>query len=120
MLIKRSILAFFATAIALSLGGCGTTVGNYVGSGVTNFESFVTSPQTQATVKTLSAATVVFICDVSAVANLAGQIEAAAGAGQSTLGTNGKVYAASSAACTGLGGIINGTTTVSAGTAVIQ
>lgn len=116
----KKVLAFgLVGAAALGMGGCGTVVGTYIANGVSGFEDFVTSPKTAATLTVLSKATIVVICDISAVSNVAGQVEVAAGAGKSTIGTNGKVYAASTAACTGLSGLDLGLTTVPAGTTVV-
>lgn len=116
---KKFLLVASVAALSACLAGCGTPLGNYIGNGVNSFEDFVTSPKTQATITILGQQSVVFICDVSAFANLAGQIEVQVGAGVSTIGTNGKVLAASTTACTGLAGIVAGTTTATAGSTVV-
>ena len=107
---KKLLLASCAIA-GLGLAGC---------ADVTAFENWVTSPLTQATFATLDRQAVVFICNVSAVSGIAGAAEAAANAGLSMQWTNGKVYAVSSIACTGLGALVAGTAVVPAGTMVLQ
>jgi hypothetical protein len=110
-------LAFLA-ALALgasSLAGCAEFT-----SALSSFDSAVTSPANEAAVATLAQAGIVFVCDVSAVANLAISVEAAAQSSASVMGKTGLVAAASAAACTGLGGLVSGTMTVPAGTPVVQ
>lgn len=107
----KKILISALLATSLGLGGC---------ADVQKFETWFTSPANQQTIAILAQATVVVICDISAVASVASTVEQAAQSSASVLGTTSKVAAASSAACTGLGGIVTGSATVPAGTQVVQ
>jgi len=108
---KKIIALALAAGSALSVAGC---------SAVDSFEAWLTSPQTAATLVVLENATAVFICDVSTVANLSAEVEAAVNAGASLQGTTKKIYTSSSIVCSALGGIVTGSTSVPAGTAVVR
>lgn len=104
-------LALVACAIgALSLGGCAEFKG-----------LFSSDPATaSASVALLTTQAVVVVCDISALSNVAAQVEAAAQASASVTGTTHKILAGSAAACAGLGAIAEGTITAPAGSAVVQ
>jgi hypothetical protein len=111
ILMKNAIaIAAACFLFASGLAGCAE---------IQSAESFITSPQNQATIAVLAKATVVIICDISAVATVTTAVEQAAQASSGVLGTTGKVAAASASACTGLGGLVAGSTTVPAGTPVV-
>ncbi len=97
---KTSALAL-AAALALSagLGGC---------ADLQQAESFITSPQTQATLAGLKSGATALICAVANASALASVIEANY-AGQSIIGTDQKVYVTSATVCTALGGTVAGT-----------
>jgi hypothetical protein len=72
-------------------------------------ENFITSPQTRQSIAVLKSGAAAFICAVADASALAGAIEAQPGmAGQSMIGTDGKVYVTSAAVCTALGGQVSG------------
>lgn len=103
--------AAIAATTALAFAGCAQ---------VDQFETFVTSSKTQATVAVLAKATVVVLCDISAVAQVTNEVGQAVNADKSFLGTTNKIYAGSSTACTGLGGLVQGMVSAPAGAAVVQ
>jgi hypothetical protein len=111
---KIAFLAALAIG-ASSLGGCSSFT-----SALSSFDSAITSPQNQAAIAVLEQGAVVFVCDISALATVAQNVETAAEADKSVTGTTGKVLAASSAACTGLGGLLAGQMSAPAGMQVIQ
>lgn len=100
-----------AAALALSLAGC---------EDVQKFEDWYTSPTNQATILLMEKQSIAFVCDVSAISNVVAQVGAAAQADASFIGTTGKVYAASTAACTGLGGLVGAQVTAPVGASVLQ
>jgi hypothetical protein len=107
----NALVAGVILASLLTVGGCAE---------LQNVEAFITSPQNQATVAILSKASVALVCDISAASNVALSVEQAANSAQSVLGTTGKVFAATQAACAGLGGLLGASMTVPAGTTVVQ
>jgi predicted small lipoprotein YifL len=108
---KKTVLAAVAAAcLALGLAGCGEIEGLFSPNAATN----------AASIKQLTASGAAIVCDISALTNVAANVETAAQANASITGTTSKVLAASTAACTGLGAIAAGTVTVPAGTSVIQ
>ena len=87
---------FFATAL---LGACAE---------LEQAEVFLDSAQTQQAVSVLKAGATAFICAVSDVSALSYTIESQSGAGQSMIGTDGKVYVVSAQICDALGGVVSG------------
>jgi hypothetical protein len=72
-------------------------------------ENFITSSQTQQSIAVLKSGVAAFICAVANASALAGAIESQPGmAGQSMIGTDGKVYVTSATVCAALGGTVAG------------
>jgi hypothetical protein len=95
----------FTTLAALALGAIGLSAC----AELQQAETFINSPQTQQAIATLKSGTTAFICAVANASALALAIEQQPGlAGQSTIGTDGKVYVTSAAVCTALGGTVAG------------
>ncbi len=88
-------------ALALYLAGCAgfdETMNKAV--------SWIDAPATQQAIASLKSGVTAFTCAVANVSAVAQQIEAGAGAGQSIIGTDGKVYVGSSTVCAALGGTL--------------
>lgn len=116
---KMKIIAAFAATVALGFGGCSQAV-DYLQTNVINpTAKMINDPNTQLVFKTGERGVQYAACVVSAGSALAGKLEQDAGAGMSTVGTNGKIYAVSSDVCSGLGAVFQGMTTVPAGTPVV-
>jgi hypothetical protein len=76
-------------------------------------ENFINAPATQLTVANLESGATALVCAVANASALAGVIEATPGlAGQSIIGTDGKVYVVSATVCAALGGIVAGRGTI--------
>lgn len=72
-------------------------------------ETFINSPQAQQAVANLKSGATAFICAVANASALALAIEQQPGlAGQSIIGTDGKVYVTSATVCAALGGTVTG------------
>ena len=96
-----------ALVLALNLGGCAA-----FDNAIDNTVAWIDSAKTQQALSSLKSGAAAFTCAVADVSAVAGKIEAGLGAGQSMVGTDGKVYVASSAACAALGGTIGPQTVV--------
>ena len=100
---KKEAILVSGIAVGLTmsfLGGCAE---------LQQAENFVTSQQTQQTIATLQSGVTALICDVADASALALDIETQPGlAGQSIIGSDGKVYVVSSKVCTALGGSLAG------------
>jgi hypothetical protein len=94
-------LLLLAGALALLLGGC-AEFDNFIDDAV----AFVDAPKTQQAISSLESGATAFTCAVADVSVVANEIEAGVGAGQSIIGTDGKVYVASAAVCAAFGGTI--------------
>jgi hypothetical protein len=68
--------------------------------------SWIDAPATQQAISSLKSGVTAFTCAVADVSAVAQQIEAGVGAGQSIIGTDGKVYVGSSTVCAALGGTL--------------
>jgi hypothetical protein len=90
-----------ALALALSLGGCAA-----FDNAIDNTVAWIDSAKTQEALTSLKSGATAFTCAVANASAIAGEIEAGVGAGQSVIGTDGKIYVASSAACAALGGTV--------------
>ena len=86
-----------ALALAFCLGGCAG-----FDQAINNAVAWIDAPATQQAIGSLKSGVTAF-ADASAVAQA---IEAGVGAGQSLIGTDGKVYVASAAVCNALGGTV--------------
>jgi hypothetical protein len=97
---KYSVLAG-ALALAFCLAGCAE-----FDDSVNKAVAWIDAPATQRAINSLKSGVTAFTCAVANVSAVAQQIEAGVGAGQSIIGTDGKVYVASSAVCAALGGTL--------------
>jgi hypothetical protein len=95
----QHLLLAGAAALAVSLGGC-AEFDNAINDAV----AFIDAPKTQQAISSLKSGATAFTCAVADASALASEIESGVGAGQSMIGTDGKVYVASEAVCTALGG----------------
>jgi hypothetical protein len=68
--------------------------------------SWIDAPATQQAIGSLKSGVTAFTCAIANVSAVAQQIEAGVGAGQSIIGTDGKVYVGSSTVCAALGGTL--------------
>ena len=98
---KLRVLVAAALAAA-SLAGCAE---------LQQAENFITSPQTQQTVASLKSGAEALDCAIANASDLAYTIETQY-AGQSIIGTDGKVYVTSAAVCKALGGTAAGLGTI--------
>lgn len=96
-----------AGALAASLGGC-AEFDNAIDGAV----AFIDAPKTQQAFSSLRSGATAFTCAVANVAAIASEIESGVGAGQSVIGTDGKVYVASATVCAALGGTLGPTTVI--------
>jgi hypothetical protein len=103
-------IPLIAYSLILNLGGC---------AAVKSVEANLGSPTATQAIANLKAGATVAICDIAAGSALAGQIETAINAGQSTQGTNLKVLTVSTSVCTALQGTSSGTTVATSGTPVV-
>ncbi len=86
--------------LALCLGGCAE-----FDTAVNGAVAWIDSAKTQQALGSLKSGATAFSCAVANVSAIAAQIEAGAGAGQSMIGTDGKVYVTSATVCAALGGV---------------
>ncbi len=87
-----------ALALALCVAACAgfdQTVNNAV--------AWIDAPATQQAVGSLKSGVIAFTCAVADASAVAKAIESGVGAGQSLIGTDGKVYVASATACAAVG-----------------
>jgi hypothetical protein len=94
-------------ALAFCLAGCADfdeTVNKAV--------AWIDAPGTQQAISSLKSGVTAFTCAVANVSAVAQQIETGVGAGQSIIGTDGKVYVASSGVCVALGGTLGPTAVI--------
>lgn len=103
---KRAFCAS-AMALALCLGGC-AAFDDAVNSAV----AWIDAPATQQAIGSLKSGVTALTCAVANVSAVAQQIEQGVGAGQSLIGTDGKVYVASAAACKAFGGMVGPTAVI--------
>lgn len=96
---KHSIIA---VAVCTALAGCAE---------LQQAESFLASPQTQTSIAVLESGAEALVCAVASASALAYTIETHF-AGQSVIGTDGKIYVTSAAVCTALGGTVSGAGTI--------
>ncbi len=96
-----------ALALAFSLAACAG-----FDRAVNGAVAWIDAPATQQAISSLKSGVTAFTCAVANVSAVAQQIEQGVGAGQSIVGTDGKVYVASAAACTALGGALGPTAVV--------
>lgn len=96
-----------ATALALSLGGCAQ-----FDQVVNNATAWLASPQTQQAVTNLKSGVTALVCAISVTSQVAAEVETGVGAGKSMIGTDGKVYVASTSVCAALGGTVAGSAVV--------
>ncbi|MGP8231532.1 MAG: hypothetical protein ACLQL2_02555 [Methylovirgula sp.] len=90
-----------ALALAFCLAACAgfdRTINNAV--------AWIDAPATQQAIGSLKSGVTAFSCAVADASEVAKAIESGVGAGQSLIGTDGKVYVASAATCTALGGTL--------------
>lgn len=99
---KKFILAAATALSAAFLAGCAE---------LQQAENFINSASTQQSVVTLELGAKALVCAIANVSALAYTIETQY-AGQSIIGTDGKVYVTSAAICTALGGTAAGTGTI--------
>ncbi|MGH6878654.1 MAG: hypothetical protein ACREHV_14930 [Rhizomicrobium sp.] len=97
----QHLLLAGALALATSLGGCAE-----FDNAIDNAVVFLNAPKTQQAISSLQSGATAFTCAVADVSEVAGEIEVGVGAGQSMIGTDGKVYVASATVCAALGGTI--------------
>ena len=90
-----------ALALASCLGGCAE-----FDQAIDNAVAWIDAPATQQAIGSLKSGVTAFTCAVADASAVAQQIEAGVGAGQSLIGTDGKVYVASAAVCSALGGTL--------------
>jgi hypothetical protein len=88
-----------AISLAALLGGC-AEFDNAVNDAV----AFIDAPKTQQALSSLKSGATAFTCAVADASAIAGEIESGVGAGQSMIGTDGKVYVSSATVCAALGG----------------
>jgi hypothetical protein len=86
-------------ALAIALAGC-AAFDDAVNSAV----AWIDAPATQQAIGSLKSGVTALTCAVADVSAVAQQIEQGVGAGQSLIGTDGKVYVASAQVCATLGG----------------
>jgi hypothetical protein len=97
----KHLLLAGALALAAMLGGC-AEFDDVINSAV----AFIDAPKTQQAISSLKSGATAFTCAAADVSVIAGEIEAGVGAGQSMIGTDGKVYVASATVCAALGGTV--------------
>lgn len=124
---KLALLASAAT-LALSTGGC-AQVDSFLQNDIINpTAALFTNPQTQVVVADINVAftklaadTQALACTIAAGSSVGASIESnsAFNASASLQGTTLKIYVASEAVCTSLSGIIAGSVTAPAGSAVV-
>lgn len=95
----KHLLLAGAVALASSLCGCAE-----FDNAVNNAVAWIDAPNTQQALGSLKSGATAFTCTVADVSAVAAEIESGVGAGQSVIGTDGKVYAASATVCAALGG----------------
>ncbi len=103
----KHLLLAGAMALASTLCGC-AEFDNAIDGAV----AFIDAPKTQQALSSLKSGATAFTCAVADVSAVAAQIESGAGAGQSMIGTDGKVYVASATVCAALGGAIGPTAVI--------
>jgi hypothetical protein len=91
-----------ALALAVFLSGCAS-----FDSAINNAVAWIDAPATQQAIGSLKSGVTAFTCAVADASAVAKEIESGVGAGQSLIGTDGKVYVASAAVCAALGGTIS-------------
>ena len=97
----KRVLSAGALALAFGLGGCAD-----FDQAINNAIAFIDAPATQQAIGTLKSGVTAFTCAVADASAVAKQIEEGVGAGQSLIGTDGKVYVASATVCAALGGTL--------------
>ncbi len=90
-----------ALALALCLAACGG-----FDKAINNAVAWIDAPATQQAIGSLRSGVIAFTCAVADASAVAKEIEFGVGAGQSLIGTDGKVYVASAAACAAVGGTL--------------
>jgi hypothetical protein len=103
----KHLLFAGAIALAATLGAC-AEFDNAINDAV----AWIDAPKTQQALSSLKSGATAFTCAVADVSAIASEIESGVGAGQSMIGTDGKVYVASSTVCTALGGTVGPATVV--------
>lgn len=73
---------------------------------INNAVAWIDAPATQQAIGSLKSGVLAFTCAVADASAVAKEIESGVGAGQSLIGTDGKVYTASAATCAALGGTL--------------
>jgi hypothetical protein len=73
---------------------------------IDNAVAFFDAPKTQQAIASLTSGATALTCAVADLSVVTGEIEAGVGAGQSMIGTDGKVYVASATVCAALGGTV--------------
>lgn len=95
----KHLLCAGALTLATSLAGCAQ-----FDAAVNDAVDWIDAPKTQQAFASLQSGAKALTCAVADVSAVAGEIESGVGAGQSLIGTDGKVYVASATVCTALGG----------------
>lgn len=90
-----------AGALLVALSGCAEF--DQVVDGAV---AWIDAPKTQQAISSLKSGATALTCAVADASAVAGEIESGVGAGQSIIGTDGKVYVASATVCAALGGTV--------------
>jgi hypothetical protein len=96
----KHLLFAGAMALAFSIGGCAE-----FDKAINGAVAWIDAPATQQALASLKSGASAFTCAVADVSAVASEVESGVGAGQSIIGTDGKVYVASTTICAALGGV---------------
>jgi hypothetical protein len=96
-----------ALTLAFCIGGCAA-----FDHAVNGAVAWIDAPATQQAIGSLKSGVTALTCAVANVSAVAQLIEQGVGAGQSLIGTDGKVYVASASVCTALGGAVGPTAVI--------
>ncbi|HLH13037.1 MAG TPA: hypothetical protein VKV77_14325 [Methylovirgula sp.] len=94
-------MKYLLLAGVLALGGCAQ-----FDDAVDNIVAWIDAPKTQQAFSSLKSGATALTCAVADASAVAAEIEHGVGAGQSIIGTDGKVYVASATVCAALGGVV--------------